>query len=69
MPRKRQEFCPYENAFVDADDFKVLHGTRVHDVEPLHRSTDGVVVRDDGDKLIVIEPAPAIQAMDAELDW
>jgi hypothetical protein len=47
MPRGKQ-FCPLENEFFDPSDFKTIKGTRIHNVEPLHRATDGVLVRVEG---------------------
>lgn len=53
MPRGK-EFCPLENDYFELKEFKVIDGTRVHDVKPLHRATDGVLVRAEDDKLFPV---------------
>jgi hypothetical protein len=51
MPRGKQ-FCPYENNYFPVTEFKVIDGTQVHDVEPMHRATDGVVLRQENDEKV-----------------
>lgn len=46
MPRGK-EFCQGENGFFDKGEFRLMDGTLVHDVAPLHR-TDGVLVKVQG---------------------
>jgi hypothetical protein len=66
MPRGK-EFCPYENDFFAVAAFKVVGGTRLHNVEPLHRATDGMLVKIEGDKVVEIDPVDAvIDAMEEE---
>lgn len=56
MP-KGKIFCPYESAFFPSTEFRIVDATKVHDVEPLHRATDGVLVELNNHQLDVIEPA------------
>jgi hypothetical protein len=43
VPRGK-EFCPFENDYFELKEFSVVNGTRIHDVHPRHRATDGVLV-------------------------
>lgn len=51
MPRGKQ-FCPFENDFFESKQFRVVDGTLIHDVDPLHRATDGTVVRKDSEEKV-----------------
>jgi hypothetical protein len=53
MPRGK-EFCPLENDYFPSGEFKVIDGTRVHDVEPLHRASDGVLVEEEDPAVIPV---------------
>jgi|tagenome__1003787_1003787.scaffolds.fasta_scaffold14820183_2 hypothetical protein len=57
VPRGK-EFCPYEGDFFDVKEFRVVAGTKIHDVEPPHRATDGVVVELKDGKLTVHQKPP-----------
>ncbi len=65
MPRGK-EFCPYENDYFAVSAFKVVDGTRLHEVEPLHRQTDGMLVTIEGGKVVVIDPVDAVPEPAAE---
>lgn len=53
MPRGK-EFCPLENDYFPLTEFKVIGETRVHNVTPLHRASDGVLVDKDGEKVFPV---------------
>jgi hypothetical protein len=53
VPRGK-EFCPFENDYFELKEFRVIDGTRVHCVDPLHRATDGVLVRAESNKLFPV---------------
>ncbi|HET7121111.1 MAG TPA: hypothetical protein VFI17_07660 [Solirubrobacterales bacterium] len=50
MPRGKQ-FCPYENNYFPTAEFTVIDGTLIHNAQPIHRATDGVVVQKGKEKL------------------
>jgi hypothetical protein len=53
MPRGK-DFCPFEKDYFPIGQFKVIDGTRIHDVDPRHRATDGVLVRAEEEKIIPV---------------
>jgi hypothetical protein len=58
MPRGK-EYCPYENEFFPLDAFEIVDGTKIHETTPMHRATDGVLVKIDADgKLVELQSAP-----------
>ncbi len=48
------EFCPFEKEFCPSSEFEVIEGTLVHEVDPRHRATDGVLIRAEGQKIIPV---------------
>ena len=53
MPRGK-EFCPLENDYFPLTEFKVIGETRVHNVKPLHRASDGVLVGKEDEQLFPV---------------
>jgi hypothetical protein len=44
MPTPRGEYCPFEGDRFASEQFRVVDGTRIHDVRPPHRASDGLPV-------------------------
>ena len=53
MPRGK-DFCPLEKSYFPLSEFTVIDGTRVHNVDPLHRASDGVLVQNKDEKLFPV---------------
>lgn len=64
MPKGRV-YCPLEGEYVPLSEVRTVAGTRIHDVEPAHRLTDGMSVQVVGGVVVVDASAAIIASGDA----
>jgi hypothetical protein len=52
-------YCPYEKEFFPVTEFKIIDDTKIHDVAPPHRATDGVPIEiDKSGKIVEVQTVP-----------